>query len=167
MRIRGSNRAAARGPSTSPLEVMNARPPRQWHTTALAVILSIWAVWLLTVLFSVMARSSRGMLSPRLLCVFVSIPLLMSAGAYLLFTGNKLRLVPFLLLPVLEFWMAVEFFPSRLDPHDWEIGPSYFAQFPLGTRLFAAFFGACAVYCLFLNKLESLYMASNNRSRVP
>ncbi len=142
---------------------MNSRPPRQWHTTALAVVLSIWAAWLFTVFFSVMARASRGMLTPRLLFAFALIPLLMSAGAYLLFTSNKLRLIPFLLLPLVEFWAAIEFFPSRLNPQDWEIGPGYFAQFPLGTRLFAGFFAACAVYCLFLNRRERVYMASNNR----
>jgi hypothetical protein len=157
----------ASGRSSFSLEAMNSSSPRQWHTTALAVILSIWAAWLFTVLLSAMAHSSRGMLSPRLLCVFALIPLLMSAGAYLLFTGNKLRLIPFLLLPLVEFWLAIEFFPSRLNPLDWEMGPSYFAQFPLGTRLFAGFFAACAVYCLFLNRRESVHMASNQRLERP
>jgi hypothetical protein len=142
---------------------MNSKPPRQWHTSALAAALSIWAVWLFTVLISVTVHSPRGMLSPRLLFAFASLPLLMSAGAYLLFTGNKLRLIPFLLLPLVELWTAVELYPNQLNPQDWELGPGYFAHFPLGARVIAGFFAACAVYCLFLNRRESVYMASNNR----
>ena len=115
-------------------------------------------------LFWAISRSSHGMVSPRLLCVFALIPLLMTCGAYFLITCNELRLIPFLVLPVLEFWFAIEFYPSRLNPHDWEIGPRYFAQFPLGTLLFAAFFAACAVYCLLLNHNERRHLAANNGS---
>ena len=98
--------------------------------------------------------------------LFFSLPLLGGLGAYLLFTGNKFRFIPFLLLPIMQIWVVIALYPDQLNPRDWELGIDYFAHFPLGTRIAVALFAACAVYSLILNQ-RGIYMASNNRWRGP
>jgi hypothetical protein len=144
---------------------MATRPPRPWHSTALAAVLATWALYMLTMWL----RLATGHFRIRALLLFVIflIPLLTGLGAYLLFTGNKLRLIPFLVLPIMEIWGAILLFPDQLNPGDWELGIGYFSHFPLGTRVVVAIFFACAIYCLILNRRESVHMASNKRWRGP
>jgi hypothetical protein len=140
---------------------MNSRPPRPWHSTALAAVLWIWALQMLTVCIKATRYFPIGSL-----LLFFSVPLLGAMGAYLIFTGNKFRFLPFLILPILQMWVAIALFPDQLDPRNWQLGIDYFAHFPLGTRVAVALFAACAVYCLILNR-RGIYMASNNRWRGP
>lgn len=140
---------------------MSARPPRPWHSTLLAAVLALWALYMMTAWLRLATGHFR--ISPLLLSVTSSIPILTGLGAYLVFTGNRFRFLPFLILPILEIWVAILLFPDQLDPRDWELGIGYFAHFPLGTRVVVAFFTACAIYCVVLNRREAGYMASNNR----
>jgi hypothetical protein len=132
---------------------------RPWHSTALAAVLYIWALYML----GACLRATRYFPIGVLLLSF-SLPLLAGLGAYLLFTGNKLRFLPFLVLPIMQLWVATVLFPDQLNPRDWQLDIDYFFHFPLGTRIAVAFFAACAVYSLILNG-RGVYMASNNRWR--
>lgn len=136
---------------------MVSRPPRPWHSTALAAVLWFWALYMLGVCLRATRYFPIGF-TP----LFFSLPVLAGLGAYLLFTGNKFRFVPFLILPIMQLWVAIVLFPDQLTPRDWQLGVDYFAHFPWGTRIAAAFFAACAVYSLILNR-RGIFMASNNR----
>lgn len=128
---------------------------RSWHTNALVVLLVVWSIWTFVGLVKALAEAPRGMgLGWTHYVVFLSVPMLIGFGAYLLFMQSKWRPLPFLLLPVMYFWSAVLIYPNELGLSHRQLDAAYIAQFPLMYRICAAFFLVCALYGFFLNKRQ-------------
>lgn len=144
-------------PPTAPIvplpDTKAERSGRRWHTNLLLALLTLWSPVTFLALIVVLAKAPKGFLGFVDYYVFLSVPILIGIGAYLLFIRSKYRPLPFLALPVLYFLGAVRLHPE-LSPRHWQLNASYLSQFPLSYSLCAGFFAACAVYCFVLNKQE-------------
>lgn len=144
-------------PPTSPIahlpDTKAAGSRRKWHTNVLLGLLAIWSPFTFVALVIVLAKAPKGFLGFVDYYVFLSVPILIGIGAYLLFIRSKYRPLPFLALPVLYFMSAVRIHPE-LSPGRWQFNANYVSQFPLPYSLAAGFFACCAAYCFFLNKHE-------------
>lgn len=146
-------------PPASPLahlpEATDGRPRRKWHTNVLFALLALWSPVTLLSLIVLLARAPRGMLGFLDYYVFLSVPILIGVGAWLLFVQSRLRPWPFLVLPVMYFLGAIRLHPE-LSPSHRQFDASYLGQFPLAYTLCAGFFLACAVYGFALNQREAV-----------
>lgn len=125
---------------------------RRWHTNLLIVVVGIWAAWTFAGVVWALANSPSGAFGPMDSYLFLSLPMLLTTAAYLLFVQSSLAVFPFALLPVAYLWSAARLHPEFLSPARWTTLAGYLQQFPAIYLSSAGVCAVCAVYCLFLNK---------------
>src|SRR5258708_37453234 len=134
----------------------NQKSTRRWHTNLLLALVAVWgvssAVWIIWTL----ANAPAGMLGLIDYYVFLSVPILLIAAAYLLFAQSPLRVLPFALLPIAYVFAAIRLYPRATSPSSWTTLSGYLSQFPATLWGSAMFFALCAIYCLLLNKKSAV-----------
>lgn len=131
---------------------MQSSSKRAWHTSLLAAVVFLWAIWSGFGVIVALANAPTGMLRLTDYFLFAWIPTFMAMGAYLLFKQSMFRFGPFVVLPLLYLGGALRLNPDLRGPSQFSTVAGYLSQFPIGYLYSAAFFVGCAVYCLYLDR---------------
>ncbi len=133
------------------------KPAFRWHMIVLILLLGIWGAFSL-VGVAIALHHAPEIMGFDLLdkYLFLSIPALILASAYLLFAKSQYTIVPFILLPPIYYFSALKLYPDELRLAHRQIDVHYFLSIPWPYRAGILFFFSCCIYYVYLRKNKLL-----------